>query len=87
MVMTAGDLRKVQTFDDAFYRGLVERGGARFIGIVGDSVRFADPRDGAVMSLFLFALRSTEDVRLALKSHRESLREFAPLQPTDDLRF
>jgi hypothetical protein len=54
-------------------RDLVERAGAVYIGVTGDCVQFAAQPGGAVISLYLFACRSIEDVRLALKAERERL--------------
>jgi hypothetical protein len=54
-------------------RNLVERAGAVYVGITGESVRFAAQPGGQVISLYVFACRSVEDVRLGLKAERERL--------------
>jgi hypothetical protein len=54
-------------------RDLVERAGAVYLGMTNDCVQFAPHPGGQVISLYLFACRSVEDVRLALKSYRERL--------------
>jgi hypothetical protein len=61
------------------FKGLVERGGAVFVGIRGDSVVFTDHETHATLTLYKHALRSIEDVELALKSVREPVVGFEPL--------
>ena len=51
---------------------IVEAGGAAYIGRLGDSVRFRDPKDDFVFTLYVSAV-SVENVRLTLKNHREDL--------------
>ncbi len=65
------------------YKTLVEGAGAQFIDVRGNVVRFRDPETGTLLSLYTFALRSIEDVRLALKSVREPVVPFDPLLPTE----
>jgi len=63
------------------FKVLVELGGGRYVGRRGNSVLFSDPEDGHLFTLYVNALRSPEDVRLALKSHREDLAD--PWAPTN----
>jgi hypothetical protein len=60
----------------------VSEAGAEYIGVCDGSVRFRDPETGVVLSLYTHALRSVEDVRLALKASREPVVDFEPLLPT-----
>jgi len=48
-------------------------------------IYFRDPRDGKTISLYVDALRSVEDVRAALKSHRERVLDvrFHELEKTE----
>jgi hypothetical protein len=64
-------------------RELVEAGGAVFVRLEGNVVYFRDPRDGKIISLYSSALQSTADVEAALKSHRERVHDFPPLELTD----
>ena len=52
-------------------REVIERAGAVYLGVKDGSVRFRDPETDSVLSLYIFACRTTEDVELALKSARE----------------
>lgn len=58
---------------DQFYRDLIERAGGVYVGIWGGSVRFRAEDKGPLVSLYLTACRSREDVELALKAQREEL--------------
>lgn len=56
------------------YRRLIQNAGGVFLGIRGNAVLFRDDAPYAqVVSLYLSACRSDEDVRLALKASREEL--------------
>jgi hypothetical protein len=63
------------------YRQIVEEAGAVFVRVDKNSVYFRDREDEVVLSLYSFAL-TAENVRLALKNHREPTHDFAPLLPT-----
>lgn len=62
---------------------LVLEGGGEYLGLRGGNVRFRDPQTGAVLTLYVYALRTVHDVRLALKSAREPVVGFEPLFPTE----
>jgi hypothetical protein len=53
------------------FRLMVERGGGNLIGIRDGAILFRGGEDEPVCSLYPFALRSTVDVELAIKSARE----------------
>jgi hypothetical protein len=67
----------------ATIRKLIESGGGVFISIDSNVVIFSDPQTGKRIQLFTSALRSAEDVRLALKHSREVYVGFEPLGVTD----
>jgi hypothetical protein len=64
------------------YRQFVEDAGAELVGVKNGTVYFLDPQDRARLSLYVHALRSVDDVVLALKAHREPTHDFEPLLPT-----
>lgn len=60
--------------NDHDYRKLIHNAGGVFLGVRGDVVLFRDDvSKPVVVSLYLTACRSEEDVRLALKASREEL--------------
>jgi hypothetical protein len=63
------------------YKRLVESAGAEFVAVRNGTVFFLDPQDRARLSLYVHALRSIDDVHLALKNHREPALGFEPLLP------
>jgi hypothetical protein len=65
------------------YRLLVEAAGARYCGQDNRVVYFKDPKDDFTMSLYCFALRSPEDVAMAIRSHQNQVRDFPPLEPIE----
>jgi hypothetical protein len=65
------------------YQQIVESAGAEFIDVDERSVRFRDPKTGSILSLYRFALRSTQDIHFALKNAREPVVGFEPLVPTE----
>ena len=65
---------------------MVELGGGRYIGTCDNVVMFVDPRDGKTLQLFTIALRSPEDVALALKNHREPIQDFEWQEVTQNER-
>lgn len=67
------------------YRLMVEVAGARYLGTCDHVIVFQDPEDNAVLRLYEFALRSPEDVALALKNHREPVVGFEPLEKQEAL--
>jgi hypothetical protein len=60
---------------------VVESAGATFVA-EREGVVYFRADDGMTISLYAFALRSIDDVELALKSHRERVLDFEPLLPT-----
>jgi hypothetical protein len=67
------------------YRLMCELAGARYLGTCDHVVIFQDPQDDFVMKLYAFALRSPEDVKAALKNHREPVVGFEPLEKQEAL--
>lgn len=65
---------------------IVKSAGAEFVEQRGGSIFFRDPLDGKVISLYENACRDEDEVRRALKSHREIVRDFPPLIPTNQIR-
>ena len=59
------------------FRAIIEGAGAVFVAVDAASVRFRDPEDVELieLSLYRFACRDVQDVRLALKAHREKIHE------------
>lgn len=57
------------------YLNLVERAGGVFVSVKGNSVYFRAEPGGRLISLYLTAFRNEEDVRMALKAHRELMEE------------
>jgi hypothetical protein len=62
---------------------LVESAGAEYVAERDGVVYFRACDDCATISLYAFALRSTEDVRLALKARLEPVADFPPLLPSE----
>jgi hypothetical protein len=54
-----------------YFRGIVERAGGQFVGIKDGLVLFTAGPGLEPLSLYPFAVRSEEDIRLALKSVSE----------------
>jgi hypothetical protein len=67
------------------YRLMVEVAGARYLGTCDHVVVFQDPEDNVVLRLYEFALRSPDDVKAALKNHREPVQDFEPLLPSEKI--
>lgn len=67
----------------ANFEELISQAGARFVGLVGNSVLFIDPVTGESLRLYTWALRSLRDVELALKSAREKSLDFEPWMSVD----
>lgn len=65
-------------------RKIIEAADAVFLHVDSRSVYFRDPKDGAVLSLYLTACRCTEDIQFALKAHREPVANFE-LAPAEAL--
>jgi hypothetical protein len=59
---------------EKYFQELVERAGAEFCGLRNGQVCFRGGPDEPICRLYPFALKSVEDVRLALKSAREKQR-------------
>lgn len=57
------------------FKLMIERGGGTMIGIRDGAILFRGGPDEPVCSLYPFALRSTVDVELAIKSARERKKE------------
>jgi len=57
--------------------------GAEYLGTENGTVIFRDPLDQHIMRLWIFAARSPEDIAAALKSHREQVKDFPPLEPIE----
>jgi hypothetical protein len=53
------------------FKLMIERGGGTFVGIRAGAILFRGGPDEPICSLYPFALRSTIDVELAIKSARE----------------
>jgi hypothetical protein len=54
------------------YKLLVARAGAEFIGVEDGSILFRADAESPVCSLYPYAIRSTQDISLALKSVAEA---------------
>jgi hypothetical protein len=65
------------------FKEIIENAGARYIGTADGVVYFSDCESGHVLRLYCHALRSVDDVLLALKASREPVVEFAPLERTE----
>jgi hypothetical protein len=65
------------------YEKLILAAGAEFLGARDGVVRFRDRQTGCVLTLYARALRSVEDVRLALKSARDPVVGFQPIEKTE----
>lgn len=63
-------------------REIIEAGGAVFVKVSNNSVYFLDALDRKTISLYSSALRCADDVRMALKSHRERVADFHPWEVT-----
>ena len=63
------------------FKPIIESAGAKYVGRRGDLVLFSDPNDDHVFTPYITALRSPEDIRLALKNHREDLTD--PWAPSE----
>jgi hypothetical protein len=61
---------------------LVESAGAEYVAERNGIVYFRSV-DGVTISLYAFALRSIDDVELALKATREPVVDFPPLLPIE----
>jgi hypothetical protein len=57
------------------FKLIVERAGAEFVGIENGSVLFRANARSRTCKLYPYALKSTEDVLLALKAQRERQKE------------
>jgi hypothetical protein len=57
------------------YRELVERAGGLFVAAKDGTVLFRSDAQGRILRLYAQACRTIDDVRLALKSDREQVRE------------
>jgi hypothetical protein len=62
---------------------LVEEAGAEYLGERDGVVRFRDLESGRVLRLYSRALKRVADVELALKSGREPVVGFPPLERTE----
>jgi hypothetical protein len=60
--------------NEAYFRVLIERAGAKFFGLKNNAVLFRENERSPVCSLYPFALKSVGDILLALKSEREKQR-------------
>jgi hypothetical protein len=56
---------------------------AEYLGTENGTVIFRDPQDQHVMRLWIFAARSPEDIALAIKAHRNQVKDFPPLEPIE----
>jgi hypothetical protein len=64
------------TFTQPDFHLIVAVGGGRYIGLERGCVIFEDPADGYRMKLFTSWCKSPADIRDALKSHREFVKDF-----------
>ena len=58
------------------YRLMCELAGARYLGTCDGVLLFEDPKDNAILRIYELALRSPDDVRDALKTHRAPKENF-----------
>jgi hypothetical protein len=58
---------------------------AEYLGTEAGTVIFRDPEDGFIMRLWIFAARSPEDIALAIKAHRNQVKDFPPLLPIEKI--
>ena len=63
-------------FPETDYKIIVAVGGGEYVGVMRGCVVFEDPIDGYRMKLFTSWCKSPADVRDALKSHREFVKDF-----------
>lgn len=69
---------------DVDHRLMCEIAGAEYLKTdAGGVVWFKCRESGKVLSLYAFAMRSPDDVKLALKAVREPVEDFAPLLPAE----
>ncbi|MFZ0520332.1 MAG: hypothetical protein WAL95_04880 [Candidatus Acidiferrales bacterium] len=62
-------------FPQPDYRLMCDLAGAKYLGVCDGIVLFENPKDNAILRIYELALRSPDDIRLALKAHEEKLRE------------
>jgi hypothetical protein len=65
------------------YRLLVSVGGGEYVGVVRGCVVFKDPKDGYEMKLFTSWCKGPADVAMAIKAHREFVRDFPAWEPVE----
>jgi hypothetical protein len=70
-------------FNRPDYRLIVSLGGGVYCGSTASEVVFKDPQDGHTMKLWRFACKSPDDVKAALKSHREQVKDFSQWEPVE----
>jgi hypothetical protein len=58
---------------------IIEAAGAKFLSIEGNAVVIQDKVTGKKIQVYTSALRSVDDVRMALKAAREKVRDFPPM--------
>jgi hypothetical protein len=64
------------------YEQLIIEAGAEYLGEQYGTVRFRDRETGRVLTLYARALKTADDVLMALKAAREPVVGFEPLEPT-----
>jgi len=60
--------------NEDFFRKLIERAGAKFVGLKSSAVLFRADENSPICSLYSWVLKNVGDVELALKSEREKQR-------------
>ena len=64
------------------YRLICELAGARYLGTCDGVVLFEDPKDNGILRIYEIALRSSDDIKDALKAHRAPKETFGWEQVT-----
>lgn len=64
---------------------MCELAGAKYLGVCDGVILFEDPKDGAILRIYEIALRSPDDIKEALKNHREPVVGFEPLEKQEAL--
>jgi hypothetical protein len=76
-------VRAMNLINNPDFRLMCEVAGARYLGTCNNVVLFQDPEDGFTMKLWCFACKSPDDVRLAIKAHRNQVHDFPAWEPVE----
>jgi hypothetical protein len=73
-------------FNSPDFRLMCELAGAKYLGVCDGVILFEDPKDGAILRIYEIALRSPDDIKEALKNHREPVCDFKWQEVTENER-